>query len=68
MSPPICPCTLCWEGIGHPPPKPKVAKPQAPDSRKHWYERKDAPKVWQRRRLSIESTASDAVPLRLAEK
>ncbi|KAK8134027.1 hypothetical protein PG984_006039 [Apiospora sp. TS-2023a] len=66
MAPPICPCSLCWEGIGHPPPK--IAKTKASGSRRHWYERKDAPKVWQRRRLSIESTASDAVPLRLAAK
>ncbi|KAK8086915.1 hypothetical protein PG994_001889 [Apiospora phragmitis] len=64
MAPPICPCSLCWEGIGHPP----VSKPKVSSTKKHWYERNDAPKVWQRRRLSIESTASDAVPLRLAEK
>ncbi|KAK8077524.1 hypothetical protein PG996_003694 [Apiospora saccharicola] len=49
-------------------PEPKIAKTKASGSRRHWYERKDAPKVWQRRRLSIESTASDAVPLRLTEK
>ncbi|KAK6825106.1 hypothetical protein PG990_003548 [Apiospora arundinis] len=68
MAPPICPCSLCWEGIGHPPPKPKVPKPKSSSPKKHWYEKKEATKVWQRRRLSIESTASDAVPLRLSEK
>ncbi|KAK7948324.1 uncharacterized protein PG986_009210 [Apiospora aurea] len=68
MAPPICPCTRCWEGIGHPAPKPKVSKPKGSSPKRHWYEKKNASKVWQRRRLSIESTASDALPLCLSEK